>query len=73
MKYFIITGTSRGLGEALAYALLETGNQLFCISRTRNESLINAANERHVPLEYLEDKGRGLYSCATIHRFKRNR
>ena len=53
MRCFIITGSSRGLGEALAYELLETGNQLFCISRSRNESLIQAAEERNISLTYL--------------------
>jgi benzil reductase ((S)-benzoin forming) len=39
MKYFILTGTSRGIGEALAHQLISDEHHLFCISRTPNESL----------------------------------
>ncbi len=40
MKYFIITGTSRGLGEALARKLTSPEHHLLCISRNRNVGLI---------------------------------
>jgi benzil reductase ((S)-benzoin forming) len=40
LKYFIITGTSRGLGEAIAEQLIHPNHHLICISRNRNESLI---------------------------------
>lgn len=53
MKYFIITGTSRGLGEALSKKLMGNGNQLFCISRSENSTLINSAQERGASLEYI--------------------
>lgn len=36
MKYYIITGTSRGLGEAISKKLIKKGNHLFCISRNEN-------------------------------------
>lgn len=53
MSYYIITGTSRGLGESLVKALLTPVNLIFCISRTKNESLIKLANENNVALEYI--------------------
>lgn len=33
MKYFIITGTSRGIGEALAEKLIAKNHRLVCVSR----------------------------------------
>lgn len=53
MKYFIITGASRGLGESLVKALITKGNFIYCISRNKNESLIKLAAENHVGLEYI--------------------
>lgn len=53
MNYYIITGTSRGLGESLAKQLMTTGNVTFCISRNKNESLIQLADENNVTLEYI--------------------
>ncbi|MBP1967407.1 SDR family NAD(P)-dependent oxidoreductase [Paenibacillus aceris] len=40
MKYFIITGTSRGLGEAMALKLISPEHHLICISRKKNNDLI---------------------------------
>jgi benzil reductase ((S)-benzoin forming) len=54
MKYYIITGASRGIGEALVEQLLVQGNQIFCISRNRNEKLIEQANNLQVQLDYIE-------------------
>jgi len=53
MKYYIITGTSRGLGESLVKQLMTTGNVIFCISRNKNESLILQADDNNVTLEYI--------------------
>lgn len=40
MRYFIITGTSRGIGESLAKILLnDKNNQVICISRGMSENL----------------------------------
>ncbi|MCT2347242.1 (S)-benzoin forming benzil reductase [Niallia taxi] len=40
MRYFIITGTSRGIGESLAKILLnDENNQVICISRGMSENL----------------------------------
>jgi benzil reductase ((S)-benzoin forming) len=52
MKCFIITGTSRGIGEALADQLLAEGHHIFCISRTSNKRLIERAKEKNARLSY---------------------
>jgi benzil reductase ((S)-benzoin forming) len=41
--YYIITGTSRGIGEALAHHLLGPENVLYCISRNQNPGLTTEA------------------------------
>ncbi|MCK5839027.1 MAG: SDR family NAD(P)-dependent oxidoreductase [Bacteroidales bacterium] len=46
MNYYIITGTSRGIGEAIAKALLSKNNMLFCIARNESEALKNLAAEK---------------------------
>lgn len=53
MKYFIITGTSSGLGEALATRVIEQKHKLFCISRRENKKLKNLAKELNIDLWYL--------------------
>lgn len=53
-KCIIITGTSRGLGAAIAAKLLNPDNMLFCISRQENIRLINHARPENCPLEYLK-------------------
>lgn len=50
MKYFIITGTSRGIGEALAKQLLDDNHHIFCISRAGNQRLIEAAEQSNCRL-----------------------
>ncbi|MCR8636065.1 (S)-benzoin forming benzil reductase [Paenibacillus radicis (ex Xue et al. 2023)] len=52
MKYFIITGTSRGLGQAIANKLVNPGHHLFCISRKRNDDLISRS--MHGNIDYYE-------------------
>lgn len=42
-RLYILTGASRGLGRALAHALLTPGCELLCLSRGRDESLEAAA------------------------------
>lgn len=54
MNYYLITGTSSGIGEAIARRLLISGNTLFCISRRLNEDLADTASALHVPLFYTE-------------------
>lgn len=41
--FYIITGTSRGIGEAIAHQLMGPGNTLFCISRNHNPGLTTEA------------------------------
>jgi benzil reductase ((S)-benzoin forming) len=43
MSHYIITGTSSGIGEAIANKLLQPGNTLFCASRNMNEELVERA------------------------------
>lgn len=45
MNYYIITGTSRGIGEALAMQLLDPSHHVMCISRTLNSRLTELAKE----------------------------
>lgn len=54
MDYFIITGSSRGIGEALTRRLIAKGNTLFAVSRTMNEDLVELASSLNVPLHYHE-------------------
>ena len=44
MKYFIITGASKGLGEGIALELINEGNTLLCIARSKSEKLIKLAS-----------------------------
>ncbi|OPJ57237.1 (S)-benzoin forming benzil reductase [Alkalithermobacter paradoxus] len=54
MNYIIVTGTSRGIGEAIIRELIQKDNHLFCISRKKNMSLISEANSKGVNLDYFE-------------------
>ncbi len=53
MRYFIITGTSRGLGKAIAKALIQKGHHVFCISRTVNNELKDYAKVHEGKFDYL--------------------
>lgn len=52
MNVYIITGTSRGIGESFAKHLLEKENYLFCISRTVNISIEEYAEQNNMKYEY---------------------
>jgi benzil reductase ((S)-benzoin forming) len=54
MNYYIITGASRGIGEAMTRELIAPGNTLFAVSRTLNEGLVELASSLNVPLYYFE-------------------
>jgi benzil reductase ((S)-benzoin forming) len=54
MDFYIITGVSRGIGEAIARKLLLHNNTIFCVSRTMNEDLVETASSMRVPLYYHE-------------------
>ena|SRR5690625_4890230 len=55
MKYAVVTGVSKGLGEAVAIQLMEMGVNVIGISRSINEQLPEAAKEKQVSYEH--------YSC----------
>ncbi len=52
MKFIIITGASRGIGEGIARALLHPENNLICISRTENISLIREAGSARCNINF---------------------
>lgn len=52
MRYVIVTGTSQGLGEAIATQLLEENTRLICISRRQNETLIEKAKQKGIPFTF---------------------
>jgi benzil reductase ((S)-benzoin forming) len=54
MSHYIITGTSRGIGEAIANKLLQAGNTLFCVSRKINEELVERAVSSGTTIFYFE-------------------
>lgn len=54
MNYYIITGTSSGIGEALAKQLLQNGEMVLCISRNNNQMLTNLAKETGGRLRYFK-------------------
>jgi benzil reductase ((S)-benzoin forming) len=51
--FFLITGTSRGIGEALAQKLLETGNTVLGVSRNRSDTL-KSKNYYHLSFDLTE-------------------
>jgi len=51
--FYLITGTSRGIGEALAGKILEEGNTVLGVSRSQSESL-NSPKYTHLPLDLAE-------------------
>lgn len=62
MKYFIITGASKGLGEALAIELISEDHHLLCIARNESDRLSKLAAAKnckldffHFDLAYLQD------------------
>jgi benzil reductase ((S)-benzoin forming) len=52
MAYILITGTSSGIGAALAERFLQPGNKLFCISRKINFELKKKSKSAGVKLDY---------------------
>ena len=54
MNYYIVTGASRGIGEALTRKLIVPGNTIFAASRTMNEDLVELASSLNVPMFYTE-------------------
>ena len=54
MTYYIITGTSSGIGEALAKELLQKEGKVLCISRNNNQMLSELAKETGGWLQYFK-------------------
>ncbi len=54
MNYYIITGTSSGIGEAIARKLILERHSIFCISRKLNESLTDLASSVQSNIWYFE-------------------
>lgn len=50
---YIVTGTSRGIGEALALQLMQPEHELICISRSQNERLEDEAEAKGVRFRQL--------------------
>ncbi|HEX8041197.1 MAG TPA: SDR family NAD(P)-dependent oxidoreductase [Chryseosolibacter sp.] len=53
MHFYIITGASRGLGEAVAKKLLGENNQIYCLSRTFSRHLITLSEGNGTRLSYI--------------------
>jgi len=49
MNYYIVTGASKGLGEAIVRELFKEENTIIGISRTINKQLVDDANNNAVP------------------------
>jgi benzil reductase ((S)-benzoin forming) len=54
MKYYIVTGSSKGLGKSLATKLMGNDNHVFCISRRKNKKLQEAARKASASMDYFE-------------------
>ena len=54
MEYCIITGASRGLGEALARLMIERNTNLICLSRQKNPDIEDLAKAKGTELRWLE-------------------
>ncbi|MGD7008186.1 (S)-benzoin forming benzil reductase [Metabacillus sp. 84] len=54
MKTYIVTGTSRGLGAAMAEQLIHPEHHIICISRKKNTELCRKAKEKHTALFEIE-------------------
>ncbi|KMJ58888.1 short-chain dehydrogenase [Bacillus sp. LL01] len=55
MKYFIVTGSSKGLGEATVKHLLKENHHLICIARSENKDLEVAAKEAGAEITFLQE------------------
>lgn len=66
-KHFLITGTSRGIGEALVRALLDENSVIYCISRNTNPSLsVEARVKGHELHEFNADLSRTDEVLSTL-------
>ena len=54
MRYYIITGSSKGLGQSLTIKLMGSDAHVFCISRKKNKKLQEAARKASASIDYFE-------------------
>jgi benzil reductase ((S)-benzoin forming) len=54
MNHVIVTGASRGLGEAIVRHLLQPQNSIFCVSRSLNEPLLEESNSKGIELHWVQ-------------------
>jgi benzil reductase ((S)-benzoin forming) len=69
--FFLITGTSRGIGEALARKILEKGNTVLGISRSRSDKL-NSTRYHHLSFD-LADTSRISQIMEKVDKIVENR
>lgn len=53
MKYFIITGASKGLGKGIALELLNENHHLICISRSESDTLKKLAQAKNSHVDFI--------------------
>ncbi|WP_281730466.1 SDR family NAD(P)-dependent oxidoreductase [Metabacillus endolithicus] len=52
MHYYIVTGASRGLGEAFVEEILQKDHTVICLSRSINSSLQQVAEQRESTIRF---------------------
>lgn len=52
MKYAVITGVSRGLGDSIAKKMMEKGTNVIGLSRSKNEELQSVADKHKVTYDH---------------------
>ncbi len=64
---YIVTGTSRGMGLAIAGQLLKPGNTLLCIARTTNEALdVRASAAGATLVQWSQDLASGVQASTRL-------
>ncbi|WP_337019742.1 (S)-benzoin forming benzil reductase [Oceanobacillus massiliensis] len=68
MKYAIVTGSSKGLGESIAQLFLESDVHVIGLSRTANDHLAAIAKENHMMFKHIScDLGNSQILDQTCH------
>ncbi|RXZ81942.1 SDR family NAD(P)-dependent oxidoreductase [Paenibacillaceae bacterium] len=52
-RYFIITGSSRGIGAELSKQLLKVNHHIICIARTENIEILNTSRENNYRYDFI--------------------
>jgi len=52
--FFLITGTSKGIGEALAQKVLDKGNTVLGVSRNQSDTLIKSTKYYHLSFDLMD-------------------